>query len=112
MTGAKWAEYAGKFAMSVLSLFCLVAIPGAFVQAILLVFILLIICGVLSVLGHLQISLLNIFILSVALALCPVSDMHGIHKHFVLALVSLATLSLAFLGVGIGVYRLQRKQTE
>ena len=112
MTMAKLAEYVAKTVMTALSLFCLIAIPGAFVQAILLVFILLIICAVLSIYGHLQIALLNIFILCVAQALCPLSDVDGIYEHYILASISLGTLSIAFLGVGVGIYRLQRKQTE
>jgi len=98
--------------MTLLSLFCLIAIPGAFVQAILLAFILLIICAVIAIRGHLQVALLNVFILSLALALSPTSDMELVQRQPTLSLITLVILALAFIGVAIGVYRLQYENKE
>ena len=98
--------------MTVLSLFCLIAVPGAFVQAILLVFILLVICGVMAIRGHLQVALLNVFILSMAIALSPTSDMEVIQRQPGLSLITLVTFAIAFIGVAIGLYRLQHENKE
>ncbi len=57
--------------MTLMSLFCLISVPGAFVQALLLVYILYVLCGAVAVFGHIKIAVINIFILSVAVALSP-----------------------------------------
>ena len=108
----KLIEYSGHAVMTMLSLFCLIAVPGAFVQAILLVFILLVICGVMAIRGHLQVALLNVFILSMAIALSPTSDMDMIQRQPTLSLIMLATFTMAFIGVAIGLYRLQHENKE
>lgn len=96
-------------AMTLLSLFCLVAVPGVFVQALLIVFILYAVCGVVAYLGYLKFSAANLFILSLALSLSPATDMYLIYKHYILASASLASATIGFGGLIIGINKLQGK---
>ncbi len=97
------------FLMTLMSLFCLLAVPGAFVQALLLVYVIYIVCGVMAICGNIKIAAINIFILSVAVALSPVTDMNLIYKHYLMSGITLVTAVFAFSGLIIGVNKLQKK---
>lgn len=105
-------KYLKNFALvllTMLSLFCLVSVPGAFIQALVLVFVLYVVFGMLAAFGNIKIALVNIFILSVALAVCPTTDMSEILNNQALTAITFITAALGYLGVFVGVYRLQVK---
>lgn len=94
---------------TLLSVFCLVALPGAFVQAVIFVFVLFILFGILAAAGYLKVSVVNIFILSLALALSPFTEMNQIFRHQIISIICMATSLFGFGGVIFGIHRLQIK---
>lgn len=95
--------------VTLMSLFCLVAVPGAFIQALLLVFALYVVCGVAAWCGWLKFAAINLFVLSLAVALSPITDMSVIHGHYALATIGLVVSVFGFGGLVFGIYRLQGK---
>jgi hypothetical protein len=100
--------YTAMTIATLLSLLCLVTVPGPFIQAALLLILLYVAFAITAVNGYLKFSLLNLFILSLALALSPITDMGSMYNNKVLAFVCLISAMVGFSGLMFGIYKLQR----
>lgn len=107
----KIIQYFAMTMMTLLSLFCLASVPGAFVQALFLVIILYGVAGVAAYFGYLIFSTTNLFILSLALSLSPATDINVISDHYNLALISLLSAIFGFTGLILGIKKLKAESS-
>lgn len=104
--------YTAMAVATLLSLICLVTVTGAFIQAVLLLILLYVAFGIAAANGFLKFSLINQFILSVALALSPITDMSTMHKGEVLAFVCMVSAVFGVCGLMHGIHKLQRTRPQ
>ena len=98
-------EAAAKILLTIGSLFCLVSIPGAFVQAIVLAYAILMICTLIGVMGHFGTALINLYIICIAVSVSPFADMDVIARSPLPSYIALILISTTFLGIGYGVHK-------
>ena len=93
--------------LTLLSLFCLSS-AVAFSPSGVLALLLLPVFAATALWGHLKFSMTNIFMLTLAVLLSPISDTGVIGGHLWIAVSGLLAFALAYAGLFTGIARLQR----
>lgn len=92
------------------SVFCLVSMAGAFTQAVAIAMPLFLIFGAAAMFGHLKWAVVNLFLLAVASSISPFSDLSRIYgTGLIIPSLLLCAAALGFLGLLIGIGKLQRE---